>query len=54
MVANVYQFSRVPLHYDPMDFLIAAVFTLLVTTLAGLVPALWAASRKPSEAMRDV
>jgi hypothetical protein len=26
---------------------------LLVTTIAGLVPALWAAGRKPSEAMRD-
>ena len=54
MVANIYQFSKVPLHYDANDFLIAAVFTLLVTTLAGLVPALWAARRKPSEAMRDV
>ncbi|GBL44125.1 lipoprotein-releasing system protein LolC [Verrucomicrobiota bacterium] len=53
MVASVYQFARVPLHYDAMDFLAAGLFTLLVTTLAGLVPALWAASRKPSEAMRD-
>jgi len=54
MVANIYQFSKVPLHYDANDFIIAAAFTLLVTTLAGLVPALWAARRKPSEAMRDV
>ena len=53
MVASVYQFARVPLHYDAMDFLAAGLFTLLVTTLAGLVPALWAAGRKPSEAMRD-
>jgi len=53
MVASVYQFARVPLHYDAADFLTAAFFTLLVTTLAGLVPALWAAGRKPSEAMRD-
>ena len=37
---------------DP-DFVAAAVFTLLVTTLAGFDPALWAAGRKPSEAMRD-
>ena len=35
------------------DFVAAGVFTLLVTTLAGFVPALWAAGRKPSEAMRD-
>jgi len=54
MVANVYQFSKVPLHYDNSDFILAAGFTLLVTTLAGLVPAIWAASRKPSEAMRHV
>ncbi len=53
MVANVYQFSKVPLHYDSSDFIVAAFFTLLVTTIAGLVPALWAAGRKPSEAMRD-
>jgi lipoprotein-releasing system permease protein len=53
MVANVYQFSKVPLHYDTTDFVVAAAFTLIVTTVAGLVPALWAAGRKPSEAMRD-
>lgn len=53
MVANIYQFSKVPLHYDAADFFIAAAFTLLTTTLAGLVPACWAAARKPSEAMRD-
>jgi lipoprotein-releasing system permease protein len=53
MVANVYQFSRVPLHYDGTDFLVAAFFTLVTTAAAGLVPAVWAAGRKPSEAMRD-
>jgi lipoprotein-releasing system permease protein len=53
LVANVYQFSKVPLHYDAADFVVAAGFTLLVTTVAGLVPAMWAAGRKPSEAMRD-
>jgi lipoprotein-releasing system permease protein len=53
MVANVYQFSKVPLYYDASDFVIAAAFTLLTTAIAGLVPALWAAGRKPSEAMRD-
>jgi lipoprotein-releasing system permease protein len=53
MAANIYQFSKVPLHYDASDFVIAAAFTLLTTAIAGLVPALWAAGRKPSEAMRD-
>jgi lipoprotein-releasing system permease protein len=53
MVANIYLFSKVPLHYDASDFVIASAFTLLTTAIAGLVPALWAAGRKPSEAMRD-
>jgi lipoprotein-releasing system permease protein len=53
MVANIYLFSKVPLHYDATDFVIASAFTLLITAIAGLVPALWAAGRKPSEAMRD-
>lgn len=53
MAANIYQFSKVPLHYDAADFVVAAAFTLLTTAIAGLVPALWAAGRKPSEAMRD-
>ena len=53
MVANIYLFSKVPLHYDATDFVIASAFTLLTTAIAGLVPALWAAGRKPSEAMRD-
>jgi ABC-type lipoprotein release transport system permease subunit len=52
MVASIYNFSFVPLHYDPQDFLLAAGFTLLTTTLAGLVPAIWAARRRPTEAMR--
>jgi len=53
MVANIYLFSKVPLHYDATDFVIASAFTLLTTAIAGLMPALWAAGRKPSEAMRD-
>jgi lipoprotein-releasing system permease protein len=53
LVGQVYQFGFVPLHYDAADFALAAVFTLLTTAVAGLVPALWAARRRPTEAMRD-
>jgi lipoprotein-releasing system permease protein len=53
MVAAIYNFSFVPLHYDAGDFVLAAAFTLLTTTAAGLAPALWAARRRPTEAMRD-
>lgn len=54
MVGQMYQFSAVPLHYDAADFVLAAGFTLVTTALAGLVPALWAARRRPTDAMRDV
>ncbi len=53
MVAAIYNFSFVPLHYDAGDFVLAAVFTLATTTAAGLAPALWAARRRPTDAMRD-
>ena len=53
LVGQVYQFGFVPLHYDAADFALAAAFTLLTTAVAGLVPALWAARRRPTEAMRD-
>ena len=53
MVGQMYQFSAVPLHYDAADFVLAAAFTLVTTALAGLVPALWAARRRPTDAMRD-
>jgi ABC-type lipoprotein release transport system permease subunit len=49
-----YQFAKVPLHYNPADFIKAAVLTFALMTTVSLLPALWAARRKPSEAMRDV
>ncbi|MDR2430328.1 MAG: ABC transporter permease [Puniceicoccales bacterium] len=48
-----YQFAKVPLHYNTPDFLKTALLTLLLMTTVSLLPALWAARRKPSEAMRD-
>ena len=53
MVQVQYMFSQIPVHYNGNDFLVAAIFTLATTTVAGLIPALWAARRKPSEAMRE-
>ena len=53
LVGQVYQFGFVPLHYDAADFALAASFTLLTTSAAGLAPALWAARRRPTDAMRD-
>ena len=53
MVAQMYMFREIPVHYNGNDFLIAAIFTLATTTVAGLIPAIWAARKKPAEAMRE-
>lgn len=48
-----YRFDRVPLYYNAADFLKASALTLALMTGAALLPAIWAARRRPSEAMRD-
>ena len=53
MVAQMYMFREIPVHYNGNDFLIAAIFTLATTTIAGLIPAIWASRKKPAEAMRE-
>ncbi|MDR2512412.1 MAG: ABC transporter permease [Puniceicoccales bacterium] len=53
-MSKQYMFDSVPLHYNPDDFLKAAALTLFLMTIVSLLPAFWAARRKPSEAMRDV
>lgn len=53
MVAQMYMFREIPVHYNVNDFLIAAAFTLVTTTIAGLIPAIWASRKKPAEAMRE-
>ncbi len=53
MVAQMYMFREIPVHYNANDFLLAALFTVVTTTVAGLVPAVWASRKKPAEAMRE-
>ncbi len=53
MIQTQYLFAQIPVHFNRNDFLVAAIFTILTTTIAGLIPAIWAARRKPSEAMRE-
>lgn len=53
MVAQMYMFREIPVHYNVNDFLLAALFTVITTTVAGLIPAIWAARKKPAEAMRE-
>ncbi len=48
-----YQFSELPVHYSMTDFLVISISALVLSTLAGLVPA-WRASRlNPADALRN-
>lgn len=48
-----YFFSQLPVHRDPGDLLIIAVFSVSIATLAGLLPAYRASTLKPVEALRN-
>ncbi len=48
-----YQFSHLPVYYDPADFILISIATLTISTLAGLIPAIRAAYMKPAEALRS-
>lgn len=52
-LVHFYQFSHLPVHYDPQDFAVIITATLVIATLAGLIPALRAASMRPAEALRS-
>lgn len=48
-----YQFSEFPVQYLPGDFILTIGFTILLTTLAGFIPALRAGRLKPADALRS-
>jgi lipoprotein-releasing system permease protein len=50
---GVYDVYKIPVHYLASDFVMVAVFAVLISTLAGLVPALRAARLKPADALRS-
>ncbi len=51
---KVYFISRLPVDVRPMEFLITGLISLLISLLATLAPALYAARLPPAEAMRSV
>ena len=53
VLVQFYQFAQLPVHYDPQDFLVISISSLVLTTMAGLVPAWRAARMKPAEALRS-
>ena len=48
-----YQFSSLPAHTVTKDVVFIIVFSLIASTLAGLIPAWRAARLKPVEALRS-
>ena len=52
VLIEFYQFSELPVHYAKFDFIVISCSTLVLTTLAGLIPAWRAARLKVAEALR--
>jgi lipoprotein-releasing system permease protein len=48
-----YQFSNLPCSYSPHDFAIITASSIIIATLAGLLPAWRAARLKSVEALRS-
>ncbi len=50
---GVYDVYEIPVHYLMSDFATVTCFAVIISTLAGLVPALRAARLKPADALRS-
>ena len=50
---GIYDVYDLPVHYLLSDFIIVTLFAVIISTLAGLVPALRAALLNPAEALRS-
>ncbi len=48
-----YEFAYIPLHYSTQDFAVIVTCSIIISTLAGLIPALRASRMKPTEAFRN-
>ncbi len=48
-----YQFAEIPVHYLRSDFIVVTVFAILISTLAGLIPAWRAARLNTADALRS-
>jgi lipoprotein-releasing system permease protein len=48
-----YHFAEIPVYYDPKDFVIIISCSIIISTLAGLIPAIRASRMKPTEAFRN-
>jgi lipoprotein-releasing system permease protein len=53
VLLHVYQFHQLPVHYSAADFIRISSASVLLSTLAGLLPAWRAAQLKPADALRS-
>ena len=53
LLARFYQFSELHEHLENRDLLLIVVAALMLSTLAGIIPAVMAARLKPVEALRS-
>jgi len=53
VLARFYQFSQLPAHTETGDLVVIILASLLLSTLAGLIPAIIASRMKPVEALRS-
>jgi lipoprotein-releasing system permease protein len=53
ILARFYQFSQLPAHTEPRDLIVIVISALVLSTLAGVIPAIMAARLKPVEALRS-
>ncbi|MBC2593016.1 ABC transporter permease [Ruficoccus amylovorans] len=52
-LVRFYQFRVLPVHYEARDFILIITFAIIVSTVAGLLPAWRAARLKPADALRN-
>lgn len=52
-LVRYYHFAEIPVHYAAMDFVVIIACSIVISTLAGFIPAIRASRMKPTEAFRN-
>jgi lipoprotein-releasing system permease protein len=52
-LVRYYHFAEIPVHYAATDFVVIIACSILISTMAGLIPAIRASRMKPTEAFRN-